>query len=179
MRPHDTIAAFDAFLRERSLSLDAIVIGGAALALLGVISRETRDCDVMAPELPDDILAAARAFAEALRAAGDALHEEWLNNGPADLVKTLPEGWESRLQLAFSGQAIVLHTLGRSDLLLTKLFALCDRAQDIGDCLALAPTTEDLAAALPWLKDQDANELWPDHVEGTLKDLGRRLGHGL
>ncbi|MBI1944508.1 MAG: hypothetical protein HYS27_02360 [Deltaproteobacteria bacterium] len=179
MRPQETIQAFDVFLAARGLKLDAVVVGGAALALLGVITRETRDCDVMVPELPAQILDAARAFAAEVRGRGDVLRDDWLNNGPADVAKVLPPGWEARLQQAFFGSALVLRTLGRADLLKTKLFALCDRGQDIGDCLALAPTVEELREALAWVQDQDANTMWPEHVEATLADLGRRLGHGV
>lgn len=179
MRPQETIQAFDVFLAARGLKLEAVVVGGAALALLGVITRETRDCDVMVPELPAEVLDAARAFAAEVRGRGEVLRDDWLNNGPADVAKALPPGWEARVQQAFMGSALVLRTLGRADLLKTKLFALCDRGQDIGDCLALAPTAEELREALAWVQDQDANIMWPEHVEATLADLGRRLGHGV
>ena len=179
MRPQETTQAYDAFLAARALKLEAVVIGGAALALLGVITRETRDCDVMVPELAPEILDAARAFAAEVRTKGEVLRDDWLNNGPADVAKTLPRGWEHRLQDAFAGKALVLRTLGRADLLKTKLFALCDRGQDISDCIALAPTADELHQTLPWLRDQDANAMWPAHVEATLADLGRRLGHGV
>jgi hypothetical protein len=36
---------FDAFLARRGVALCATVIGGAALQLLGVIARPTKDCD--------------------------------------------------------------------------------------------------------------------------------------
>jgi len=81
--------------------------------------------------------------------------------------------------VAFSGHAIVLHTLGRLDLLRSKLFALCDRGIDLPDCLALAPSAEELAEILPWLEVRDANPDWPAHVRQSLSDLGRRLKHGL
>lgn len=78
----------------------------------------------------------------------------------------------------FEGEAITLRCLGRPDLLKSKLFALCDRAIDLADCLALKPTAEELADALPWALGQDTNPGWPDHVRETFEDLGRRLGHG-
>ncbi len=43
----ETITGFDAFLLERGMALEAVVIGGAALNLLGVVSRRTKDCDVL------------------------------------------------------------------------------------------------------------------------------------
>lgn len=39
MKPKQTISAFDVFLAQRGLVLDAVAIGGAALGLLGVIRR--------------------------------------------------------------------------------------------------------------------------------------------
>ena len=67
--------------------------------------------------------------------------------------------------------------LNRSNLLCAKLFALCDRGIDIGDCIALAPTATELATLLPWLEQQDADPGWPAHVRLTLTDLGNRLDH--
>ncbi len=177
MLPTETITSFDAFLAERALRLEAVVIGGAALALLGVISRPTRDCDILHPDLPADIKAASRAFAQAVRKSGEPLDDDWLNNGPATLASMLPEGWRERLQVVFEGAATKLQTLGRSDLLKSKLFGLCDRGLDLGDCIALAPTPEELREAQPWLERQDAHPGWPEHVAATLADLGKRLGH--
>lgn len=176
-----TFRAFDEYLEARGLRLEAVVIGGAALNLLDVIDRPTKDCDVLDPLLPAPVAEAARAFAVDERTRGEILRDDWINNGPSSLVDVLPSGWRERIPVRpiFSGQAIVLRTLGRADLLKTKLFALCDRGEDIDDCVALAPTAEELAEALPWVERQDANELWPDHVRATIADLGRRLGHAL
>lgn len=179
MLPLATIKAFDAHLASVGLSLDAVVIGGSALALLGVTSRQTRDVDILAPALSEAILEAARAFAREQRRGGVDLGDEWLNNGPAQLAGLLPDGWELRVQLVFSGAASTLRVLGRADLLKTKLFALCDRGTDLPDCLALAPTLGELHDARAWVSGQDANPDWPRHVEQTFADLARRLGHGL
>jgi hypothetical protein len=179
MKPRETLEAFDAFLEERGLRLDAVVIGGAALNLLGVVARPTKDCDILCPPIPDEIGQAARAFAAARRQAGDAIADDWLNNGPASLMAQLPADWRNHLRTVFSGRALRLECPGREDLLRSKLFALCDRGLDLGDCLALAPTKDELAKLLPWLDQQDGNPGWPAHVRGTMTDLGRRLGHGL
>jgi hypothetical protein len=175
----ELLEAFDRYLADRRLRLDAVVIGGAALNLLGVIARATKDCDILDPPLPPSIVEAARSFAAELRRRGEGLQDDWLNNGPASRAAVLPPGWRDRLQPAFSGVAIQLRCLGREDLLRSKLFALCDRGFDLGDCLALAPTAEELRAILPWLEQQDGHPGWPAHVRATLADLGRRLGHGV
>ncbi len=179
IKPKETLTQFDIFLAECGLVLDAIIIGGTALALLGVISRQTRDCDVLHPELPEVIKEAATAFATQVRQQGEVLADDWLNNGPSLLADVLPDGWRGRIQIAFSGRALSLSTLGRMDLLRSKLFALCDRGTDLPDCLALAPSQEELEVILPWLEQQDANPDWPAHVGATLQDLHGRLSHGV
>ena len=114
-----------------------------------------------------------------MREQGEELRDDWLNNGPSSMLRTLPPGWEHRLRLVFQGKSIVLHTLGRADLLKTKLVGLCDRGTDLGDCLALAPSAEEIDEASGWVKEQDANPDWPAYVEEVLADLRRRLGHGV
>lgn len=179
MKPTDTLPQFDQFLKTRGLRLEAIATGGSALALMGVIQRETRDCDLIEPELSREIQAASTAFAEALRDCGEILRDDWLNNGPASLGPLLPAGWRHRIQPIFEGEALRLWALGRPELILSKLFALCDRGLDLGDCLALRPSMEELAEAVPWLAAQDQHPDWPAHVKATMSDLARRLGHGL
>ena len=179
MHPRDTIRQFDLFLADRGLRFEATVIGGTALGLLGVSSRQTRDCDVLHPELPAEICEAAKVFAAARRSEGHVLADEWFNNGPSALITDLPYGWEHRLQSAFEGRALTLHVLGRQELLMSKLFALCDRGIDLQDCVALAPTATEMQEILPWLEKRDSNPSWPAHVRATLDDLQGRLAHGL
>ena len=179
MHPRTTIEAFDLHLLERGLRFEGVVIGGSALGLLGTIQRPTRDFDILVPELSPVVASAAREFAKQQRRAGVELLDDWLNNGPMQLADVLPAGWRERVQRLFDGQAIVLTTLGRADLLKSKLFALCDRGIDLRDCVALAPTPEELAAALPWLEEQDGNEEWPAHVRSSLAELARRLVHAV
>jgi|SRR5579871_783409 len=179
MKPREILTAFDRYLARRSLTLQAVVVGGTALNLLGVVSRPTKDCDIIHPALSPEIIAAARQFASAERARGQALDDDWLNNGPSSLTQHLPSGWQERLQIVFTGAAVTLRCLGRRDLLCVKLWALCDRGIDLSDCLALAPDAEELRTVLPWLETQDAHPDWPEHVRATLDDVAKRLGHAL
>ena len=75
--PQKIIPAFDEFLGERGLTFSAIAIGGAALSILGIIQRGTRDLDLLDTEIPVDIQKAAYDFAMA-----NLLAENWLNSGP-------------------------------------------------------------------------------------------------
>jgi hypothetical protein len=181
MKPKETIAAFDAYLadRGRGLSLDAVIIGGAALGLLGIISRETRDCDVLFPALSDAIREASRDFAGSYRRQGHDLVDDWLNDKPSSLIDVLLHGWRDHLRSVFEGRVVTLKTLSRADLLRSKLFALCDRALDLQDCIELAPTNEELLEIIPWLEEQDGNPDWPEHVRRTLADLQERLKDGV
>jgi hypothetical protein len=179
MRPKDTIQDFNAFLAARNVRFTAIAIGGSALAILGVISRETRDFDILDPQIPQNIQSIAIEFALEQTRKGSVLREDWLNNGPASLVPTLPPGWRARLVQLFAGDGLELTTLGRSDFLCTKLFALCDRGTDFQDCLALKPTKEELISCLEWVRNQDENADWPKHVTTMFKTVAKELGYGL
>lgn len=179
MDPRTILEQFDDHLAERGIRLEAIVIGGAAMNLLGIVSRTTRHVDVLDPALPVEVVAAAADFARLLRARGEILRDDWLNDGPSALVRDLPDAWRERVVTAFRGQAIVLGALGRFDFLCTKLFALCDRGEDLDDCIALAPTADELKRAAPWVEARDANALWPAHVRATIDDLERRLRGGI
>lgn len=178
MKPREVLIEFDLYLEIRELEFEAVVIGGAALALLGVISRETQDCDVLDPNIPQFVAQAAKEFARETSKKGYDLKEDWLNNGPESLKDVLPKDWQLRLEVLYSGKALSLHTLGRPDLLKSKLFAYCDRGQDLNDCIALKPSLTEIQAALEWLKKQDANPGWPDHVEKRITRLVEKLGHG-
>jgi hypothetical protein len=177
--PRPTIEAFDIHLAGLDLRLDAVLIGGSALALLGITTRPTRDFDILVPDLSPAIVDAARDFARAQRRVGVDLGADWLNTGTRQVAELLPGGWQTRLQVAFVGRALGLNTRGRADLLKTKLFALCDRGTDLLDRVALHPTADELEEAPPWLTMQDANAEWPTHVRATMADLAGRLGHGV
>jgi len=177
INPRITIEAFDRHLAGLGLRFEATVIGGSALMLMGVTSRLTRDVDVLVPVLPEVIALAAHDFAKRQRLVGNDVTDDWLNNGPMQLADVLPHGWQLRVERLFAGESLILHTLCRQDLLCSKLFALADRDRDLEDCLALRQSAEEISSCLPWLEQQDGNELWPDHVRETLTNLGRKLGH--
>jgi hypothetical protein len=160
---------------NNGLAFEATVIGGAALIVLGTIKRATRDVDVLEPKIPEQVLAAARKFARARAEFG--LAETWLNNGPESLARDLPPGWLRRRVPLFQGKAMKLMTLGRMDLLRSKLFAFLDRQADLPDRIAMKPTRSELQEIAPRLKKRDANEIWTAHVERSLNALCKERGH--
>jgi len=165
---------FDEFLLQRKLMFETTVVGGAALVMMGVVNRATKDVDCLTPVIPLQITNAIKEFAK-----NEKLEEDWFNSGPASLAKDLPAGWQGRRVPLFRGKALVLITLGRLDLLRAKIFALLDRQQDLNDCLAMKPRPDELRTCYPWLRERDLNEMWPEHVRTTLLMLGKRLGYDL
>lgn len=179
MQPEETIPDFDEYLADQGLRFEAVIIGGAALSLLGVVLRATDDCDVLDPVIPERVLETAKRFAK-LRD----LNHDWLNCKSHDFVGVpgcLPAGWRDRLQPLFTGRAIVFKTLGRQDLLCTKLVALIDRGTDYRDCVALKPTTSELRAAWPFVQDYEGNTesrevYWIPLAKRQLDRLCKELG---
>lgn len=179
MKPESIIPLFDSYLDKQRQSFQAIVVGGAALAIMGIIQRETQDCDILDPKIPDQIKEIAKEFATDMNRQGGFLKENWLNNGPISLRDDLPVGWENRVQEIYKGKALILFSLGRADLLKAKIFAYCDREQDRGDCIKLNPSREELLELKEWLAGRDGNLGWAAHVEASLRSLAKDLGYEL
>jgi hypothetical protein len=140
---------------------------------MNVTSRVTRDADLLDPTIPQKIKALSIQFP--LAYPDFKLSNDWLNKGPISLQRDLPEGWRADLQKIFAGKAICLSTLGRLDLLKTKLYALCDRGTDFDDCVKLAPSLEGINECLPWVLKGDANPLWPERVNEMITELKKEL----
>ena len=179
MNPTKIAFEFDLFLSENGVHLECILVGGAALGLQKIIHRETKDWDVLVPELDEVMKRTARQFARSLQSENLMLEDKWLNNGPANLIPLLPDGWKDRILEVFRGKSLTVSVLGRGDLLKTKLFAWCDRDLDRADCVAMNPSRKELGQALSWVEYQDANPLWPEHVRDYFQKLARELGYEL
>jgi len=120
--------------------VDLRVCGGGALLVLGIVSRQTRDLDVVTPKLTEELIIGSRKVAIEF-----SLSPDWLNNGPENLIIDLNLGWEERCQLVYSGEVLRVFSLGREDLIASKLYAYCDREEsDLDDLLKIKPTIEEL-----------------------------------
>src|SRR5205807_959653 len=96
------LAALSEQLAARGEAHAIVVIGGSALIALELVSRATRDVDVLAllkdeklisaKPLPDGLLEAAKLVADDF-----GLPERWLNSGPTSLLDLgLPAGFIDR-----------------------------------------------------------------------------------
>jgi hypothetical protein len=158
-----------------------VVIGGGALIALGIVSRTTRDVDIMAGVDSERGLVDPRPLSQALQTAAAKVAREmrldpdWLNAGPADQLLTgLPEGFLSRLTRHDYGACLTICFPSRYDLIHLKLFAIMDQGmgRHVTDLRALQPTDDELVLAARWVLTQDAGESFPDIVKTALKDLG-------
>lgn len=167
-------------LRFTGSRQEIVVIGGSALAALGLVSRTTRDVDLVAIAENGD-LRPANPLPDALRVARDrvardfGLDENWLNGGPTDLLKWgLPEGFMSRIVTRHYGGALVVHFAGRLDQIHFKLFAMVDQGggRHEADLRALHPEREELVEAARWSMTQDPSRGYRMVLESALSALG-------
>lgn len=163
-----------------------VIIGGAALNLLGVVDRATRDVDVLAVELsdalgtrlapPPDPLPAVLANAVRDVARDRGLPEDWLNTGPALQWKQgLPPGLPERVSWRrFSGLRVGI--VGRFDLICFKLYASADQIdpdnRHVRDLLALRPTRNELQLAADWVRTQDPSPAFANVLEKVIAYVG-------
>ena len=168
-------------LADRGHAYDVVVVGGGGLQLLGIIERPTRDVDLLGlldaagrmssdRVLPRPLVEAVADVAAILQLAPD-----WLNGGPAPLVKLgIPDGFTSRLQRRVYGSLGVL-LASRYDQIHLKLYAAADGAPNGKhhvDLKRLAPTADELIAAATWARTQDPSDGFALMVAGVLQSFG-------
>jgi hypothetical protein len=177
----DTIlGALDEQLRALGKLLEIVVIGGSALTALGLVRRATRDVDLVAIAEGGE-LRPASPLPEALREARDRvardfdLDPNWLNAGPADLLKWgLPEGFMNRIVTRRYGDALTVHFASRFDQVHFKLFAMVDQAggRHEADLRALHPGRQELISAAHWSMTQDPSPGYRMVLKEALNALG-------
>jgi hypothetical protein len=162
-----------------------VVLGGAALNLLGYVSRPTGDVDVIAfadgprliapPEpLPESLLSVVRTVARQMR-----LPDDWLNTVAAlQWRQGLPPGLADRLEWREYGGALRVGLVGRYDLIFFKLYAAADEGAGgvhLKDLLLLEPTLDELAAAEVWIRTQDPSPAFAHILDQALRHVRARI----
>lgn len=174
------LAALGQLLAERGLRYELLAIGGGALQMLGLITRPTRDVDVVAlvdggtlnplAALPDPLRRAVEDTAVVFR-----LPNEWFNPGPRSLLdRGLPEGILRRAHRREWG-GLILQIADRRDQVFFKLYAAVDqgpRSKHFEDLRRLEPTASELRAAAEWARTHDPSEGFRVELRGALRDLG-------
>jgi hypothetical protein len=146
-----------------------VVIGGAALNLLGVVDRATRDVDVVAvtevpghPEIiarPPSPLPAALTAAITQVARDFELPENWMNTGPAGQWDVgFLQGFAARITWTTYG-GLDVGLADRLDLICFKLDAAADQptsnSRHFRDLVALNPSDREIGIASEWVHEQN------------------------
>jgi hypothetical protein len=157
-------AALSQQLAREGERFELVVIGGAALSALGLVSRTTADIDVVGLQA-GALITPAEPLPEALRVARDrvgrdfGLSSDWLNAQAADVVRLgLPAGFAERMDSRDYPPALTVHFASRLDLIHFKLHAFADRGpggKHEQDLRALGPTPDELVAAGRWAMTHD------------------------
>ena len=167
-------------LQDRGLTYELAVIGGGALAMIGLIDRSTTDLDVVAlvhvgsissaEPLPTPLVEAVTDVANEL-----SLNRQWLNSGPASMIRFgLPENFLSRCTRAEFATLTILFA-SRLDQIHFKLYAAADDrpgGKHHKDLEALEPTVTELVQAATWARTHDASPGFDLIVRQVLATFG-------
>lgn len=130
--------------------VEIVVVGGAALALTGLLPRRvTVDCDVALHTPRAAWSALARAAAQVAVSLG--LPADWLNPETETLAHRMPDGWRDRATEIGRYGSIRVVALGRRDLIAMKFIA--GRAADLEDLGALGVTATEGEFVRAYLRD--------------------------
>lgn len=163
---------------------EPVICGGASLVMLGLVSRVTRDVDIVATRHPDSGLLDPLPIPEAIVAAAEEVRDalslpaDWLNAKVAEgeLVRLgLPEGFSTRLHRRRIGDHLTVWLVDRVDLIALKLHAAADHGggRHLSDLRALKPTDDELLFAARWAFTQDPSE----GFKFNLRELLTQTGH--
>jgi hypothetical protein len=173
---------------ESDERINIVVCGGSSLKATHLVTRTTKDVDIVAMLDSNENIVEAQPLPEVLlKAAGQvagsmSLPANWLNNGPRSIVNHrlpnfgLPEGFLQRLKRRGYGTMFNVYFLDRIDQISFKLFAAVDlggSSRHLDDLNSLSPSEDELFAAAQWVKIQDPSEAF----EETMKAMLRMTGH--
>lgn len=167
-------------LERLDASYDIVVVGGSALLALGLVTRPTKDVDVVA--LRDGrVLLPASPLPELLAEARDRvardfrLPEDWLNDGPASLLSFgLPDGFLTRAERESHGPGLTVWYASRLDQIHFKLYAAVDQGpgKHEADLRSLQPSRDELLSAARWSRSHDPSPGYRAVLERALTALG-------
>jgi hypothetical protein len=179
------LATLGSLLDAVGPTFELVVVGGAALNILGFVSRSTKDVDVLglccAPAGPDIVkvekLPPELADAAAKVAADLGLEGDWLNVGPAGLLDWgMPTGFAGRLVRRQYGPRLAVHLPSRIDLICLKVYAAADTGvgRHTDDLRALEATCEELQAGAAWAATHDPSPDFREMLQALLGYFGCR-----
>ena len=160
--------------------VDFLVCGGSALQALKLVSRTTKDVDVVALVSKDLIMSTAKPLPAHLVEAAKKVERDfqlkdgWINPGPTSALDFgLPEGVLGRAEKCEYGGALTVRFISRYDQVHFKLYAAVDQGgKHYQDLLDLRPTAEELEQAARWSMTHDVSEPYRGEVKRILTEMG-------
>jgi hypothetical protein len=176
------LATLGDVLAFRGEAYEIVLVGGGDLVLRGIVSRSTKDADIVGQRLSDGRIVPIHRLLDALAGAVSEVAEahdfapDWLNVGPESLLDLgLPAGFEDRLTGRYYG-GLTVWLAGPYDLVCFKLYAAADHwpSQDrhLDDLGALRPTKDDLLTAARWSLTHDPSPEFRSQLVAVLAHLG-------
>lgn len=165
--------------------IDLLVCGGSALQALRLVTRSTKDVDVVAlvsqnpahglemstaQPLPPALIEAASKVARDFQ-----LKDDWLNPGPTSALEFgLPAGVLERAQVCEYGNRLTVRFISRFDQIHFKLYAAVDQGgKHYDDLRKLSPAADELEQAARWSMTHDVSEGYRGELKRILKEMGR------
>ncbi len=167
-----TLKLLSSYLEKKGLSRTFIICGGASLILQGIITRGTKDIDIVGPEIDEVLKEAAVYVADQL-----GLNPNWLNTEPKGLAKDMTPGWEKRIFEVYKSACLIVHSISREDMIFAKFYAYCDRQKDLQDLIDLRVTSPEIDKAAELTIQKDGHALWPKYVKEQQLKLKQRMGY--
>lgn len=174
-------------LKELNVGLvELVVCGGAALNILGLITRTTRDVDIVAfverTQTGEPVLRRESPLFRPLTEAAKKvqkdfnLSEDWLNERTISVLTFgWPKGLMERVQTHRYDENLIVHFVGKYDQIHFKLFAAFDserRSIHLADLLALNPTKEEIEQAAQWVMTRSERDQYKPSLRAFLSQIG-------
>ncbi|MDD2710177.1 MAG: hypothetical protein PHV34_19510 [Verrucomicrobiae bacterium] len=163
-----------------------VCCGGAAMNILGTISRLTGDVDVICIAqlikgrirlLPG--MAVSNEFDKLVGvvARKQGIKETWLNFGPASLLEFgLPPGVENRLKRRAFGKRLIVYFVSRMDQVHLKMLAVMNPGKrqmvHLSDLMELKPRANEVKAAVAWLLKRKTSRPYRKSLAEVLDRIG-------
>jgi len=163
-----------------------VVCGGSALIATDLVTRTTKDIDILGQVVPEGIVP-LNELPEIIRELSEAIAEElnfpkdWFNTGPSSMLNVklpnygLPDGFKNRLIEHQYGSKLTIFFISRIDQIFFKTYAAVDKGGPTyhsEDLLKLKPTSEEILQAAKWSMSQDPSHPFKISLIQMLESLG-------
>lgn len=173
--------------KSSSPEISLIVCGGSSLVANRLVSRTTKDVDIIAFLDENKQIIKAEPFPEFLKRAADVvqielqLPDNWLNNGPWLLINFnlsnsgLPQGFLDRLKYKKYSSSLNVYFIDRIDQIHFKLYAAADKggpSYHLDDLISLSPDNDEIYEAVLWTFIQNPSPEFREIMITMLEAIG-------